>query len=157
MFWIKRKKVFQLYKYSIWINLLYNITNLIHSAKGNAKIPFQELLNKIKVNYNFLDYTCKTIFIVVCNGNREKFNALKDANINDKQSKIKYLKELTEECNNRYNVYCDYYSFQYDDNSEMINQYEKEKAARENDKMEYLRQKKDYKDKIDQYKREQEK
>jgi len=133
---VKSKKIFQLYKYASWINLLHEITNLIINADKDVKPIFNQLLNKIKIGYGLLDYKCKTILIIVCNGNKEKFNSIQES-INDKKNKTKFLKQLTEECKNKLNLYIDYYSFQYIDNSEINNLYQKEKKERQNEKIEY--------------------
>ena len=134
---IKKKKIFQLYKYAIWINLLQDITNLIMNADDDVKLEFNPLLNKIKTNYDILDSKCNTILIIVFNGNKEKFLSIKES-INDNGIKTKYLKQLMAECKNKLNLYINYYTFQYDDNNlEMNNLYEKEKEERQKDRNEY--------------------
>ena len=152
---IKKKKIFQIYKYAIWINLLQDITNLIMSAENDVKAVFCQLLNKIKSSYGIIDYKCKTILIIACIGNKEKFDTIKE-NINDQKNQTKYLKKLTEECKNRFNLYCNYYAFQYDDNSQMKNLYEKEKEERQKDQNEFLREKTAYEEKLFQYQKEKE-
>ena len=152
---IKKKKIFQIYKYATWINLLQDITNLIMSAENEVKPVFYKLLNKIKSSYGIIDCKCKTILIIVCNGNKETFDTIKEA-INDQKNQTKYLKKLTEECKNRFNLYCNYYAFQYDDNSQMKNLYEKEKEERQKEKNIYLREKTAYEEKLLQYQKEKE-
>ena len=147
---IKKKKIFQLYKYAIWINLLQEITNLIMKADDDVKPAFNQLLNKIKTNYGILDPKCNTILIIVCNGNKEKFYSIKES-INDNKNKTKYLKQLMEECKNKLNLYINYYAFQYDDNLEMNNLYEKEKEERQKDRIEYEKKIIQYQKEIDKY------
>jgi hypothetical protein len=150
---IKSKKIFQLYKYASWINLLHEITNLIINADKDVQPIFNQLLNKIKREYSFLDYKCKTILIIVCNGNKEKFNSLQES-INDEKNQTKFLKQLTEESKNKLNLYIDYYSFQYDDNLEINNLYQKEKEERAKEKNEYIKDKKEYEEKLIQCQKE---
>ena len=133
---IKKKKIFQLYKYTIWINLLQDITNLIMNADDDVKPAFNQLLNKIKTNYGILDSKCNTIIIRVCNGNKEKFHSLKET-FNEKKIKTKYLKQLMEEYKKKINLYINYYAFQYNDNLEINNLYEKEKEEKQKDRNEY--------------------
>ena len=86
----------------------------------------------------------KTILIIVCNGNKEKFNKIEDV-FNDNLMKIKYIKELINECKDKYNIYCDYYSFHYEGDEEEMNYnvalYEKEKEEREKDRNKYMKEK----------------
>ena len=148
---IKKKKIFQLYKYAIWINLLQDITNLIMNADDDVKLEFNPLLNKIKTNYGILDSKCNTILIIVFNGNKEKFLSIKES-INDNGIKTKYLKQLMAECKNKLNLYINYYTFQYDDNNlEMNNLYEKEKEERQKDRNEYEKKIIQYQKEIEKY------
>ena len=153
---IKKKKIFQLYKYAIWINLLQDITSLIKNADKDVKNVFTQLLNKLETGYGLLDCKCKTILIIVCNGNKDKFNTIKET-INDKKNKTKYLEQLMKECKNKINLYCDYYSFQYDDNSETKNLYEKEKEERQKDRKEFEIKLFQNQEEIKKYKEEKEK
>ena len=153
---IKKKKIFQLYKYAIWINLLQDITNLIKKADKDVKLVFTQLLNKLETGYGLLDSKCKTILIIVCNGNIEKFNAIKET-INDKNNKTKYLEKLMKECENKINLYCNYYAFQYDDNSKTKNQNEKEKEERQKERKEFENKLLQYQEEIKKYKEEKEK
>ena len=153
---IKKKKIFQLYKYAIWINLLQDITNLIKNADKDVKNVFTQLLNKLETGYGLLDSKCKTILIIVCNGNIEKFNAIKET-INDKNNKTKYLEKLMKECENKINLYCNYYAFQYDDNSKTKNQNEKEKEERQKERKEFENKLLQYQEEIKKYKEEKEK
>ena len=147
---IKKKKIFRLYKYAIWINLLQDITNLIMNADDDVKPEFNQLLNKIKANYGILDSKCNTILIIVCNGNKEKFHSIKES-INDNRIKTKYLKQLMEECKNKLNLYINYYAFQYEDNLEMNNLYEKEKEERQKDRNTYEKKIIQYQKEIEKY------
>ena len=153
---IKKKKIFQLYKYAIWINLLQDITNLIKNADKDVKNVFTQLLNKLETGYGLLDSKCKTILIIVCNGNIEKFNAIKET-INDKNNKTKYLEKLMKECENKINLYCNYYAFQYDDNSKTKNQNEKEKEERQKERKEFENKLLRCQEEIKKYKEEKEK
>ena len=153
---IKKKKIFQLYKYAIWINLLQDITSLIKNADKDVKLVFTPLLNKLETGYGLLDSKFKTILIIVCNGNIEKFNSIKET-INDKNNKTKYLEKLVKECENKINLYCNYYAFQYDDNSKTKNLYEKEKEERQKERKEFENKLLRCQEEIKKYKEEKEK
>ena len=152
---IKKKKIFQMYKYCAWLNLLYDIMNLIFSANNTVKVAFTQMMNKIRNSYGFIEYKRKTILILVCNGNKEKFNKIEDV-FNDNSMKTKYIKELINECKDKYNVYCDYYSFHYEgDEEEMkynVSLYEKEKEEREKDRNKYMKEKEIYENTINELK-----
>ena len=105
---LKKKKVNQkklkmkLYKYACWLNLLYDINNSLDNADDKVKQKYISLLNKINNKYNFLDYRCKTIIMLITNGNKNDYDNLKKTlgdEINDnimakkvKKIKIKKLK-----------------------------------------------------------------
>ena len=131
---IKKHKIFQLYKYAAWVTLLCDITNLILSAKPIVQDAFTPILNKITEKFRFLEYKKKTILILVCNGRKDKFDKIEEI-FNGKSKNIKYLKELQNECKGKYNLYCEYYPFQYEDDSDKCNNealYEKEKEVYNN-------------------------
>ena len=154
---IKNHKIFQLYKYAAWITLLCGITNLILSAKPIVQGAFTQILNKISEKYRFLEYKKKTILILVCNGRKDKFEQIEEMFKDcDKSKEVKYLKELKDECKGKYNLYCEYYPFLYEDESDKNNNealYEKEKEERENDKKKYIKEKEVYDNKINELKK----
>ena len=55
------------------------------------------------------------------------------------------------ECKNKLNLYINYYAFQYDDNLEMNNLYEKEKKERQKDRNEYEKKIIQYQKEIEKY------
>ena len=40
-----------MYKYCAWLNLLYDIMNLIFSANNTVKVAFNQMMNKIRNSY----------------------------------------------------------------------------------------------------------
>ena len=109
---IKTKKFAQLYKYACWLNLLYDINNSLDNADDKVKQKYISLLNKINNKYNFLDYRCKTIIMLITNGNKNDYDNLKKT-IDDEINDNIMAKEFNNECKEKYNAYFDYFDFKY--------------------------------------------
>lgn len=88
------------------------INNSLDNADDKVKQKYISLLNKINNKYNFLDYRCKTIIMLITNGNKNDYDNLKKT-IDDEINDNIMAKEFNNECKEKYNAYFDYFDFKY--------------------------------------------
>ena len=118
---VESKKIPQILKYAIWLNFLYNINSVFSESLEKSKQnnsenksiskDLLEMLNQFEKKFKYINFKNKTLLFIISNGEKSEFEKLKNFTKPSNENNSKLIKELDNECSNKYNLYFNYLPF----------------------------------------------